>query len=340
MSNPVVTPSSLTFNSLSVGGGPNQSVAGSVQSLSVTSAGYTGSFSISALDASIVFFGQASNNTTQPVVFWVYAYQAGSTSISVSDQNGNVTTIPVTVTLPIPPTNIAGGYNASQAISMCYLRTNANANSISQQNVLTLLNASIGEISDSLGPVKKFVSIPTAATQNVINLPYDVQDVVSASFSTLAPAGAGTQVYRLEQLEQNTFMDFSGGLPGTGFGPPLAFMIVSDINGYQTLQLYPPAFAGFLNLYYRSRPQTYADISQSSTTNMDPQAQELMIYWTCARICEAQERYQIAGIFQSQFDKNLEESRDIIRRRTAPKTGQVRDVTSSGSPGTPPWWNW
>jgi hypothetical protein len=220
---------------------------------------------------------------------------------------------------------------------MVYLRTNENASSVSAANVLTLLNASMGEISDSLGPIKKYVTIPMAAGQNVLNLPYDVQDVVSASFSTIAPAGQGTQVYRLQQLEQNTFMDFSGGLPGTGFGPPLAYMVVSDINGYQTLQLYPPAFAGLINLYYRARPMTYADTTSASTTNMDPQAQELMIYWTCARLCETREKYQIAEVFQNQFDKNLEESRTIIQRRTAPKSGQVRDVLTVGMQGMPPW---
>lgn len=337
MALPVATPTALTFNASTAGGGPNQSIVGSAQTLSVSEASYTGSFSISVTDSSICYFAQIQNGGG--TASWsILAYQAGSTTINITDANGQSIASPVTVTVTLAANpNVAGAYNAATAIAMCYARTNENSTSLPSSTVLTFLNAAIGEISDSLGAVRKYITIPTVAGQNVFNLPYDVQDIISASFSTLAPAGQGTQVYRLEQLEQNTFMDFSGGLPGTGFGPPLAFMAVSDINGFQSFQLYPPAFAGLLNIYYRARPQVFADTTSNSTTNIDPQAQELMIYWTCARICEARERYAIAKIFSDQFDSNLEESRTIIARRTAPKSGQVRDVTSSGRPGMPPW---
>jgi hypothetical protein len=332
----VVSPPSLTFNAASVGGGPNQSIVGSVQTLSVTEAGgYTGSFTASVDDASVAFFSSPSSTSAQPVIFNIYAYQAGTCNITITDANNQKVVVPVTVTLLANPL-VAGAYSASAAIAMCYARTNENSTSVPQATVLSFLNAAIGEIADSLGTVRKFITIPAASNQNVFNLPYDVQDVISASFSTLAPASAGTQVYRLEQLEQNQFFDFTGGLPGTGFGPPLAYMSQSDVNGYQTFQLYPPSSGGLLNIYYRARPTIFTDLV-NSTTNLDPQAQELMIYWACARICEARERYTIAERFDAQYDKNLEESKDIISRRTAPKSGQVRDVTSSGRPGTPPW---
>ena len=320
----VVSPLSLSFNQVGV-----------PATLTVTEVGFSGTFTATSSDQGTAFTGNQSKVTGPgPVLFQVYPYQAGSCTVTVSDGT-NTVVIPVTVTLAANPL-VAGGYTAAQSIAMVYLRTNENAAGVSPANVLSLLNTAIGEVSDDLGPVRKYMVLPTIASQNIINLPYDVQDVISASFSTLAPAGAGTQVYRLEQLEQNTFMDFSGGLPGTGFGPPLAYMVVSDTNGNQIIQLYPPAISGQINLYYRARPIIFSD-TLNSTTNIDPQAQENIILWTCARIMEAREKYPIAKLFMDQYDKNIENDKDIIQRRSAPKSGQVRDVTSQGRPGMPPW---
>lgn len=219
---------------------------------------------------------------------------------------------------------------------MVQLRTNENSLP-STASLVTLLNAGIEQVTSALGPARVNGTIVLTSGQNVVTLPEDIQDLISVSFSTASPSASGTIVYPLTQMEQRAFMDFAGGMPGTSFGPPVAYFISSDVSNVQTMQLYPAATTGQLNTYYRQRPQLFADATSASTTSIDSQAQEAMILWTCARLCESRERYQIAGVFQQQYDAKIEELRDIIQRRTTPKSGQVRDVMSMGRPGMPPW---
>jgi hypothetical protein len=231
-------------------------------------------------------------------------------------------------------------YTASNMIANVYLRTNENANTVSNQNVLFLLNQAMLEVSQSLEPVKLYVSIPVPANGNIVFLPSDVQSIDSMSWSTLQPSAAGTLVYRLTQMDPGTFMDFSGGVPGTGFGNPIAFMVMGDAatatGGNQYIQLYPSPTGGYLNIYYVARPLPFTDTT-SSLTNIDMMAMEPLILWTCARVCEARERTSDADRFQQQYMTVISVYQDSIARRTRPKTGIVRDVTNKGATGAPPW---
>jgi hypothetical protein len=42
-------------------------------------------------------------------------------------------------------------------------------------------------------------------------------------------------------------------------------------------------------------------------------------------------------IFNPQYEAKLEALRDIVMRRTIPKSSQVRDI-ANGISGVPPWW--
>ena len=318
-----VSPASFAFTTL-----------GQPQALTVSEGTFSGTFSATAsLPTVIGISNPASVSGPGPITFSLTPLQPIGTNVAtVYVSDGTLTTaIPFSITIPYSP-----GYTGSAAMNMIYLRTNENINSIGTASVLTLMNAGLAEVSDNLGPQMFNQSIPLGNGQNVVSLPNDLQDVISASFSTGLPSAQGTQVYPLDQMEQRMFMDFSGGVPGTGFGPPLVYSVMYDENGLQILQLYPPAFSGFLNVYYRQRPTPWADVA-GSTTNMDPQGQEAVILWCCARIEESREKTVVADFFQKQFEAKVEQARDIIRRRTTPKSGMVRDVLTVGRPGYPPW---
>lgn len=338
----VISPTTLSFPAVTVP--PTLSGVGTTQTLAVTGdSPYTGAFTVTVIPANVcsVVPAQGAVVGTYPYNYAVTALYPGTAIIYISDGT-NTTQCPVTV-VPLTTTSGAGiGYTDSAAMNMVYLRTNENSTGVSVSNVMSLLNAGLNQVSDSLGAQLENYSIPLASGQNVVALPYDIQDITSASYSILTPATSGTQVYPLTQMEQRTFMDFSGGVPGTGFGPPLAYFVSSDFNGFQIVQLYPPSGAnGFLNVYYRARASQWPlTPTGTSYVNADPQAQEGAILWACARVCEAREKYSISTQFDQQYEAWLEKYRDIIRRRTAPKSGMVRDVVSLGHPGYPPWWDW
>ena len=95
---------------------------------------------------------------------------------------------------------------------------------------------------------------------------------------------------------------------------------------------------GQLNIYYRGRPQLWADTTINSSTNLDTQAQEAVILWTCCRVLEAVQRGdESKDIFGPQYDARIEKLKDSIARRSVPKSGVVRDVRALSYPSTP-WW--
>jgi hypothetical protein len=93
--------------------------------------------------------------------------------------------------------------------------------------ILTFLNAGLEQIVAALGALRRFQVYPTSNGQNVITLCNDVQDILSASWSSGDPTQNST-VYRLKQYEPQQFMDFCAGFPAVGAGPPSAFMLISD----------------------------------------------------------------------------------------------------------------
>lgn len=233
---------------------------------------------------------------------------------------------------------VPSGYTGQAALAMVRLRTDEPTYP-SDANLLTLLNAAVEQVAASLGPIRLQKPYPVIANQTVVALANDVQDIISASFSTGDPSAAGVMVYPMYQYEQAQFMDLAAGFPGTGSGPPQYYLITSDQNNAMTMQVYPPAMAGQINLYYRARPFIWGDASSGSSSNIDSMAQEAVILWTCARALEARGRGDEAKtIFTPQYDAKIAELKETIARRVAPKSGQVRDVMSMSWPGRPPWY--
>ena len=237
------------------------------------------------------------------------------------------------------------GYSGAAAIAMVQLRTSEKTYPVAS-DILTLLNAGVEQVQAEVGSVRLQSSIATTVGQNTLTFANDVQDIISMSYSTALPTSPGVIVYPMQQLEQASFMDFAAGVPATGYGPPTAWMIVSDTaasntSGDQiTVQLYPPAQSGYINVYYRGRPQLWADTSATSFTNLDTMAQEAVVLWTCARVLESRGRGDEAkDLFTPQYETTIGKLKDQIARRSAPKSGVVRDVRALTYPGGgSPWW--
>jgi len=164
---------------------------------------------------------------------------------------------------------------------------------------------------------------------------------VPAPPPVVQPLGTpGTTVYPLTMMDPGQFMNFSGGFPGTGFGPPIAYMIYNDQFNVLTAQLYPSTQVGQLNIYYRQRPQLWTD-TQNSRTQLDTDLQEAVILWACYTTCLARMRGEFAkNIFKPELNDKIAELKERAQRRVTPKSGRVTDVNAVGNPAFPTWPGW
>jgi hypothetical protein len=237
---------------------------------------------------------------------------------------------------PIYPT----GYSGSALVSQIQIRTNE-FNTPNDAQVIQLANAGIEQVAAELGAIRLIDAYPTTTGQVYITLNEYIADIYSANFST-GPIGQSSPpvtVYPMTQLDQASFMDAAAGFPGVGAGPPQFYLLAQDSANIITMQLYPPGMIGQVNVYYRGRPQLWADATINSSTNLDTQAQEAVVLWTCCRVLEAVQRGdESKDIFQPQYDAQIQKLKESIARRSVPKSGQVRDVRAISYPGWPIWW--
>lgn len=132
------------------------------------------------------------------------------------------------------------------------------------------------------------------------------------------------------------------GTPLTGTAvPPISNTANGPVNpGQLSMQLYPAAMLGQVNIYYRARPQLYADTSANSWTNLDSSAHESVVLYAVIRtLYNRQRAAEAKEIWEPEFNTlcppiSVKES---LSRRTQPGAGQVRDVTNRSYPSSP-WW--
>ena len=235
-------------------------------------------------------------------------------------------------------TTLGGGYTTLGLINQIRLRANEPNLPVST-DILSLANDGLNEIEEEVGLLKLVGVYPTVASQTVQALSNDIRDIISCSWSTGPVAAQGSLVYPMFPMEQGAFMDNAAGFPAVGFGPPTNYFIYRDQNGVMEMQLYPAAMVGQLNVYYYGRPSpwTLNGGSNGSASNLDPSGQEAVILWTVARVLENRGRAgEAAQIWQPQLERKLEKLVTTAKRRTAPKSGQVRDIYTRGYPNQ--WW--
>jgi hypothetical protein len=131
------------------------------------------------------------------------------------------------------------GYSGSTAISAVQLYANE-PTLPSAANILTFLNKGIEEVCRQVAGPKLWGYYPTLNLQTLVQLNDDVQEVISANFSTgsvsgnnttpgsASPFAQGALIYPLTQLDQASFFDAAAGQPAIGFGPPQNFFVYAD----------------------------------------------------------------------------------------------------------------
>lgn len=343
----------------------------------------------------------------------------------------------------------------------------------SAPTVLSFLNKGVEEVTRRIGGIRLWKGYPTVVNQTILNLDDDVQDVVSANFSSGGTSNSGTApidpamnnstpfaqgslVYPMVALEQASFMDAAAGFPAVGFGPPQAYFIfqdrgtapsttldppdapqlslvtggssgievevvltyvndngettisdatamtpdtdqqvqvatpkgVTNATGYNvyagasggpyslqnaspiaigwsytipdplsatigipadntatgsgtggalSMQLYPAAMLGQVNVYYRARPLLWADTSVDSWTNLDTSAQEAAIIFAVMRVLAARTRSDEIGPWRNEYEALIADLKETTNRRVIPKSGQVRDMVGRTLTAAP-WW--
>lgn len=237
--------------------------------------------------------------------------------------------------MPIFPT----GYTGASLAAMVSTRTNE-FTALTPTQIISLANAGVEQVAAELGAIRLIANYTTTVGQVYVTLDEFIADIYSCNFST-GPIGVSNPpviVYPMYQLDQAQFMNAAAGFPGVGIGPPQYYLLASDAGNVITMQLFPPGMAGQVNVYYRGRPQLWADASLTSTSNIDSQTQEAVVLWTCCRVLESVQRGdESKDIFQPQFENQIQKLKESIARRSVPKSGQVRDIQSISYPGMPVW---
>lgn len=135
---------------------------------------------------------------------------------------------------------------------------------------------------------------------------------------------------------------------GTPFTVPSPMLTVTAVPGSNTatgagtggamlMQLYPAAMIGQVNIYYRARPQLWADATGASWTNLDTSAQEAVVIFGTMRTLMARSRGDEVTPWRTEYESMISDLKESVNRRTTPKSGRVRDVTSRSFPSSPFW---
>ncbi len=232
---------------------------------------------------------------------------------------------------------VPSGYSGAAAIYQVQLRT-GESTLPTPTDILAFLNLGIEQVSSALSPLLLNAAYPTTPGQTTQTLAGDIQDIARVSWSTGPPTQSGSLVYALTQLEPMQFANAAAGVPGIGLGPPTLYCIIEDANSALTLQLFPGAMTGQLNVYYHARPTLWADTTSTSSTNVDSALQEAAIVWAAWKVAQSRGRYQLGQLFMTEYEQLIAAKMKEIRRRTVPRSGRVTDVTMLPFTSAPPWW--
>lgn len=130
----------------------------------------------------------------------------------------------------------------------------------------------------------------------------------------------------------------------TGTNPPVSNTATgSGTGGAMFAQLYPAAMLGQVNVYYKARPQLWADTTATSWTNLDTSMQEAVVMYATILLLGNRSRLDEAETWRVRFEGANGEGGmmasllESVKRRTRPKSGRVRNVTDRNYPDIPNW---
>jgi hypothetical protein len=290
-----------------------------------------------SITGQVSFAKVSGDNTVQLWTATASADAYATTAVAITDAAGETGFLNIAITQAV--TGVPTGYTSLALIAQIRLRA-VEPNLPVNSDILTLANAGVETIVNRLGGIKLVGTFPTLPNQTIQALTSDVQDIISCSWSTGPVTAQGSLVYPMFPLPEGQFMDAAAGFPAVGFGPPTYYFIYQDAAGTMQMQLYPAAMQGQINVYYRARPilWTLSGSSNGVASNLDSSMQEAVVLWTTGMVLCARSRSDEAkDVWFPLFDQKMEELDTLAKRRTNPKTGQVRDVMGRTYPGP---WGW
>lgn len=206
------------------------------------------------------------------------------------------------------------------------------SNGLMLEAVITYVNAN-GESTKS--PVADFT--PDTSQQVVAQTPPAYTNALG--FNVYVGAVGGP--YYLQNTAGYIAIGSAYTIPGTplssGTQPPGTNTATgSGQGGALSMQLYPAAMIGQINVYYIGRSQLWADTTANSYTNLDDSAQEAVIFYAVMRVLNVRGRSdESSQIWKPQYDEMIETLKESVGRRTRPPSGQVRDVRNRAYPNGP-----
>ena len=116
--------------------------------------------------------------------------------------------------------------------------------------------------------------------------------------------------------------------------PPVTNTAIgAGTGGALSMQLYPAAIVGQVNIEYRARPLLWADNTSTSWTNLDTSIQEAAILFALSRVLAFRGRMdEWKSIWKDEYEAMCQDLKESIGRRTRPRSGQVRDVRNRSYP--------
>lgn len=262
--------------------------------------------------------GFPSTGSGVPQAFFVY-----------QDQGTNPTS-----TLPVPNTPVlqtTSGTSAGTLVEVVTTYTNTNASGVA------------GETTKSAATDLT----PTTTQQVVVQSPQGVSN--ATGYNVYAGASGGP--YYLQNGSTPVALGSTYTIPGTlvtGTATPPGSNTATGAGagGAMLLQLYPSATLGQLNIYYRARPQLWADTTSSSWTNLDSSAQEAVVLFAVMRTLQNRGRGNEVEQWRREYE-GVEPGGDggligqmkalLGSQRAVPRSGRVRDVLNLSYPSAPPW---
>ena len=233
---------------------------------------------------------------------------------------------------------VATGRAAPSAIATVRRRTNSVFGQPSDADILAMLNDGIEVVAEYLESVIATAALPIlSANTNILAFPQNVERVRDVNFSTGNPSASGTVVYEMAQLDYDEFIQNTNSSPAGGIGGiPTMYSLISDQSGIMTVQFYPFANAGQMNLHYFKRPTLWTN-SPTSYTDLDSSWQECVLLYACSQVMENREDTVTADYFWKKYEARVEENKgDLKRRERKQGGGVIRDI-NEGAGVFPVW---
>ncbi len=229
---------------------------------------------------------------------------------------------------------------ASDAILEIRNRTGNTSGQPTDDIIRRFLNRGLQNLERQIGGIYATGSEPIAQGVNTITLPADYQNVININYSTTLPTASNAVVYPIQLLQEGAFERIVGYLPSQSIGFPTYAFVQTDASGLLTLQFDGILqTAGFINVYYKQRPQQYTD-TDKSVVQLDPMYEEGMIAFACAATCQNRAQYgPPLTYWNKEYRQSIDELRIAVQERTVPQRAVVADV-SMDALAVPGWSDW